>query len=128
MYTTFTKTDSGLRIDLTAEGRNELTALLIEQEDKQVRGSQYQLSNARIFCDLIEYHLCNGWEMITAEDVGALTSNETLLSDTVRRNDSGDLEWTDSVYYFANYQITDPLDLLEQDGYVDFAVEHFTEA
>jgi outer membrane receptor for ferric coprogen and ferric-rhodotorulic acid len=126
MYTTFTKTDQGLRITLTAEGVQELEYQRKHNTDLWEHAQRYK-SNTDIFMDLIEHQLCNGWDRITAEDIGALTSNETMLSDSAQRNDQGDLEWTDSVYYFADYQTTDPLDLLEQQGYVDFAVEHFSE-
>ena len=127
MYTTFDKqADGTLRITLTSEGQTELEYQRKHNTDLYEHAQRYKC-NGDIFMDLIEHQLCNGWDRITAEDIGALTSNETILSDSARRNDQGDLEWTDSVYFFADYQTTDLLDVLAEIGHVDFAVEHFSE-
>jgi hypothetical protein len=109
-YVTFTKTDSGdLEIRLTAEGREELAEL-----HPMDRGDQ-------VFFDLCEYHLCNGWDLISPEDIGAFTVNPYMLSDErVYGDPDGDLVAVGTVYYFDAYAIRSPLDDLERDGFVVF--------
>lgn len=119
MYTTFDKTDRGLRITLTAEGKEELRYQVEHNNDLWEHAQRFK-TNTDIFYDLIEHQLCNGWEVITPEDIGELTSNPYMLSDDSTRNDEGDLESNETVYAFDNYQITDPIDVLEQNGFVDF--------
>lgn len=120
MYTTFDKTDRGLRITLTAKGKNELAALQVEQEYRRLRNTPYQRTSTDMFYDLIDEYLGNGWMLITPEQIGALTSNPYMLSDDGRINDMGNLGYVGTIYAFDNYQIQEPLDLLEQNGFVDF--------
>lgn len=120
MYTTFGKTDSGLRITLTDAGRSELAEQRETQTEDKKRGWLYPRSDKDIFFDLIEDALCNGWESLTPEQLGALTSNPYMLADDCVFDDDGELEQVGTVYAYDAYQISDPLDLLEQDGSVFF--------
>ena len=67
----FTKTDDGnLMLTLTDEGRKH-----IEENPER--------DHETLFLDLIEHHLCNGWDLIRPEEVGALTEATIIADDVV---------------------------------------------
>ncbi|PXA07078.1 hypothetical protein, partial [Staphylococcus pseudintermedius] len=65
-----------LRIELTKEGK--------------IFFAEGEGNNSVGFNELIEYQLCNGWERIQPEEIGALTSAE-MISNNAIRNDKGEL-------------------------------------
>ena len=67
--------------------------------------------------DLLDYQLCNGWDWIRPEEIGALTDAPILGQ--VTRNDDGDFLDGD-VYWFPDYMVTDPVEHLLTHGYVIF--------
>lgn len=117
-YTTFEKVGGDLRISLTDIGHLELDDQRADQE-RQNRGTWVR-SDVDIFYDLIEWHLCNGWDLITAEEIGALTSNPYMLTDSARHDSEGELTSVGTVYAFDAYQVRDPLEDLESGGSVVF--------
>src|ERR1700722_17299367 len=98
MYVTLNKNGNKLRIVLTSDGKAELQQRI---DDGHLIGPD------DVLYDLLEYHLCKGWEMIRPEEIGALTS-APIISDDVARNDDGDIIEIGSVYWFPNYQILSP--------------------
>lgn len=123
-YVTFETTSTRLRITLTDAGRVELADMRARQQAERDRWEQigrgYVKADQDVFYDLIEYELCNGWDTVTSEDIGALSSNPYILSDEIERDDHGTVTWAGFVYAFDAYALRDPLVDLEQNGYVDF--------
>jgi hypothetical protein len=119
-YTIFDTSDPArLRISLTDEGRAELQDMRDQQSSAWQTGGDPK-PDADIFYELVEYELCNGWDLIAPEAIGALTDNPYLLADTAERDDMGNLVHVGTVYAGHAYDIRSPLDDLEQSGYVDF--------
>jgi hypothetical protein len=99
-----------LRIVLTPNGRQELQRRLDNGDNIDAEATLY---------DLLEDHLCNGWEWILPEELGALTS-APILSDDCRRDDQGRLIEVRPVFWFPSYQILSPVNQLLNAGHVDF--------
>ena len=113
MYTTIEKLPNSIRISLTNEGRVELTDL--KKDDT--------LSPNDIFVRLIEYHLCNGWELVSPENIGALTSSLILSDDYSILDESSNIFEYEyhAAYWFPEYQVRSELKDMEQYGFVEFA-------
>lgn len=114
-YIEIVKSEDGITLKLTAEGREELEAHRID------RLSPYNWDKGTdgILYDLLEDWLCNGWEMVPPEDIGALTS-APILSDEVERDDNGEITKVGAVYWFPDYAVTCELDVLADNGEVFF--------
>ncbi len=105
--TSLTQTPRGLEIKLVipvGEAREEFQA-----DDNW---------NAR-FEKLIESHLGNGWAWLEPREVAALTDSPILAFDT-QRDDEGELTDSGDVYWYPDYQIVDPIEVLFRDGLVVF--------
>lgn len=88
----FKKLKNGnLKITFTREGRAEAREALADGKN-----------DFEVFADLIEYQICNGWEYIRPEEVGALT-DATIISDDCERDDHGDLVKCGRVYSNIDY-------------------------
>jgi len=96
--------DGDLRITVTPEGREEIT----EMKEKW-------LSEWAIMSNLLEDHFGNGWDEVQPEEVGALTS-AMLISNTVVRNDDGDLVSVERIYWDPNYQVRSTVETLAKKG------------
>jgi hypothetical protein len=105
----FTKLSNGdLRISLLPEGREE--AVEISKTNKS--------TNAK-FTEIIMHQICNGWDVLRPEEVGALTDS-LILSDDSEFDDEGEVITIGNVWWFPNYQILDEVEELLKNGYVDF--------
>lgn len=89
------------------------TALRIEPDDMEA------LADCESIVDALENHLCNGWELIAPEEVGALTSG-LIITDDCTRDDQGVLLKVGTVYWDSNYQVTDALEELQLGRSVEF--------
>lgn len=68
----------------------------------------------------LEYHICNGWELVRPEEIGALTGDaNTLLTDTAERNEYGELTACETVWFDNMYAVRDPVEELLAKGYVE---------
>jgi len=95
----FYKLDDGrLQIMLTREGRDELNSDEFTYPD---------------FEEMIEWQLCNGWEFIWPEEIGALT-DAPILSDAAERDDKGVLTSVGRVYWYPQYQVHNPVEELDR--------------
>ena len=95
----FYKLDDGrLQIMLTREGRDELNSDEFTYPD---------------FDEMIEWQLCNGWEFIWPEEIGALT-DAPILSDAAERDDKGVLTSVGRVYWYPQYQVHNPVEELDR--------------
>jgi hypothetical protein len=112
-YIEIEKSEDGITLKLTPEGREELKDLRIDG------GMNWAKSHDAIFADMLEDHLVNGWEFIPPEDIGALTASP-ILSDEVVRDDSGMLVSLGQVYWFPDYAVRSELDELYEAGEVFF--------
>jgi|GEM_PF-4870888 len=100
---------SALRIHLTALGRTEL----VDERENPFA------SPLTIWFDLLESHLCNGWMTVSPEQIGALTSDPYIITDSGSIDDEGNPVGVEYVYAYPDYQIFDALDQLEAHGTVD---------
>jgi hypothetical protein len=100
-YVDLRTTDDGdLRIMLNANGRKNFAEI---EEERDAHGIHAAL------CVLLEDHLCNGWEMVPPEDIGALTA-APILSDEIVRGDDGKIVEAGRVYWFPDYAVRDEID------------------
>ena len=113
-YIEIEKTEDGIKLVLTKEGREEL-------EERRDEDGNYDKPTDSILYDMLEDHLCNGWEMIAPEDIGAMTS-APILSDEVERDDNGGITALGAVYWFPDYAVSCELDELLVNGEVVFPV------
>jgi hypothetical protein len=74
-----------------------------------------------ITADILEdgRYLGNGWTTIDPAQIGALTDSPIIGYDFAYA-DTGDLEYVEKVWWFPDYKVTDPYDLLIEKGFVDF--------
>lgn len=111
---------NGVTFHIDAEEREELREGLLEREE----GTRdwYQC-----FSETFEGLLCNGWDWLAPEDIGALTdapilSNCTSIEDDGTRVLHGEgCGGSCGVFWFPDYQVTDPLEVLRDTGRVFFA-------
>lgn len=96
---------SGLRITPTADGKVTTSEWFFAQEDAE-----------KVFAELIEYQLCNGWHRIAPEEIGALT-DATIITDDVERDEHGKMVRCGRVYSNINYyQIESDVERLLRNG------------
>lgn len=111
LWTILTKTPEGkLEIKLTRDGREEI-------DEFQQKAAQ--MGSTALFLDMIADHLECGWETVRPEEIGALT-DALILSDSVRRDDNGNLESVRRVYWDSRYAVRDPIDELAREGFIEF--------
>ena len=97
-----------LKISLTEKGKQQF------DEFEQIRD---ELGIDAAIREILEDHLCNGWEEVFPEEIGALTS-AMLLSDDVERDDDGRITGVGRVYWNPYYQVTDEMRELRERSYV----------
>ena len=91
-----------LRIHLTRQGDDKIIWARINDRNVDSDG---------FFEELIETQLCNGWELVNPEDVGALT-DALLLSNDGGKTIYSNINW---------YQLVSPVEkMIGSDRYVDF--------
>jgi hypothetical protein len=101
-YTELTKTENGnLLITLTDEGREKMEELLASN-----------LPHINVMLELLEHHLCNGWEALRPEEIGMMTGCELILSDDVDRDDEHAVLRVGHIYWHPNYMMVDELEAL----------------
>jgi hypothetical protein len=130
-----TETDRGLRIDLTEAGRSFMEEYKVKRE---VVGS-FLGAGSEIFPEAEEIEFETPPEFILAgllEDaegiaellnprsddylrIGALTSSPIIASG-VMRDDRGEIEKVDKVFWYPGYQVQSELEELLRDGSVTF--------
>lgn len=90
-----------LEMKLTREGRAYAKELLLNEDFD---------ANTRLW-ELLEDLLCNGWDWIRPEEIGALTS-APIISNDAERDDNGELVSLDHCWGYMDYQIFDPVEQL----------------
>lgn len=94
--------DGNLEILLNEHGRSNFNTI---QEVRDVQGINEALHS------LLEDHLCNGWEMVPPEDIGALTA-APILSDEIVRDENGRVVEAGRVYWYPDYAVRDEIEEL----------------
>ena len=100
-YVEFVEIPHFLSIKLLPEGKEEIESQKVD-EDSWKKGTNDILS------DLLEWQMCNGWEWVNPEDIGALTASPIIRSPDGK------------VYWFPNYAVTCELEELLEHGEVQF--------
>jgi hypothetical protein len=95
-----------------------LKITLLDREGVEELAAQYGVQSDTCFYEVIEYQLCNGWENIPAEDIGALWSGEFILCDDCVRDDDNKITGIHTVYAFDSYAIRSETQELLDKGYV----------
>lgn len=85
----------------------QTNGLLITPDDIE------ELKEATDLHEAFEDQLCNEWEVLQPEQVGALTDGMIITNDSFY-NDDGDLQGVGVVYWDSNYQVTDTLEELRE--------------
>lgn len=93
---------------------------LLEEE----RGSAEEIAAQQIAADsklaqVIEWQLGNGWSFVRPEDIGALTE-APILTEEIDTDDQGTVLKVGTVYWYPQYDVSDPVAKLLENGYVDF--------
>lgn len=95
-----------LRIRLVPEARNYVEALLEKPGDQA-------------FAELVEYHLGNGWELLSPAEIGAITESP-ILSKEVERDEDGNLVSVGTVYWYPEYERKSEIEELLRRGEIVF--------
>ena len=114
-HVTLAKTEHGLRLTLTPEGRAELLA-------RAVAGLSID-TNATFYA-LLDEHLKRGWDVVRHDEISA-PGNAPMISDECFRYPDGRLEMIGVIYWHQRYQIESAAAELVRVGHVDFAVDYW---
>lgn len=111
--------DNGdLEIQLTPEGK-----VILEENLETGEGAEFTMWNTdwdSIFSELFEDIFGNSdWDILRPEDIGVLT-NAPIIGYGVDTDDDGSLTDVLDVFWFPNYQVEDPLEILYNEGKVVF--------
>ena len=71
--------------------------------------------------EILEDWLCNGWEFVLPENIGALT-DAPILTDEIIYGDLGTVEYIGNVWWFTNYAIENEVETLLKKGKVVFSL------
>lgn len=102
-YVDLKKNDDGnLGILLNENGRSNFDTIQGVRDAQGINEALYAL---------LEDHLCNGWEMVPPEDIGALTA-APIISDEIVRDDNGRVIEAGRVYWYPDYAVRDEIEEL----------------
>lgn len=113
-----TFSSGGVLFSIDAEGREDVREALEAKEEGQKGWHQ-------VFGEAFDGLLCNGWEWLAPEDIGALT-DAPILSNCIDRDDDGAMTAHSGcglecgIFWFPNYMVEDPLETLRDKGEVFF--------
>lgn len=107
-----------VEFDTQANGKLHITLLPEAREDVQEIAFSQELTADNKLAEVIEWHIGNGWSFVDPEDIGALTE-APILSDDVDYDDQGKAK-VGVVYWYPEYEVTDPVAQLLENGFVDF--------
>jgi hypothetical protein len=111
-YTNFEILPNGnLKITLTQDGKIELNRIQTEYAEDWI--------DYETLWNILEHQLCNGWDWLRPEQVGALTDSPILTND-VTYNDNGEVEKIGQIWWYPNYMIDNLTEVLYNNGYIIF--------
>ena len=96
--------------------------LLILLNDKEELGEMLKTKKEIFIADLLETanYIGNGWEELQPEDIGALTEAPIIAEDVSRNEDTNEIENIGSIWWFPDYMIKDWIEILYNNGKVEF--------
>lgn len=103
-------------VDLRQTAQGDLEIALNESGEREfetIEEVRAKLGINAALETLLEDHLCNGWEMVPPEEIGALTS-APILSDEIERDEEGRIVTAGRVYWFPEYQVCDEIEELRE--------------
>ena len=108
-YTEFDKQPDGtLRITLLADQRESVEDIAAQEITADNKLAQ-----------VIEWQLGNGWSFVRPEDIGALTE-APILTEEIDTDDQGTVLKVGTVYWYPQYDVSDPVAKLLENGSIDF--------
>jgi len=108
-YTEFEKqANENLRITLLEEGRESVEEIAAQEITADSKLAQ-----------VIEWQLGNGWSFVRPEDIAALTE-APILTEEIEEDNQGNVLKVGTVYWYPQYDVSDPVAKLLENGYVDF--------
>jgi hypothetical protein len=108
-YTEFERQPNGnLRIVLLEDAREDVQEIASRELDADSE-----------LAEVLEWQLSNGWSLVQPEDVGALT-DAPILTEDLDTDDQGEVRHVGTVYWFPQYDVSDPVAQLLQNGSVEF--------
>lgn len=108
-----------VEFDTQANGNLRITLISESREDVQEIASLRELTADGKLHEVIEWQLANGWTLVPAEDIGALTE-APILSEDIDYDDHGNVQHVGVVYWYPEYEVKDPVAQLLENGFVDF--------
>lgn len=103
-----------LEITLTTDGREEIADVLADDK----------ISADGKLATVLEYELGNGWELlphgIAPDEVGGLTEAPMLSDETAHDEYTNAFTHIGRIYWFPDYAVRDPVEVLARDGVVRF--------
>ncbi len=117
-FVTLIQGPDSVMIQLTEDGK----AFLTDARSEDDHGEVYWAPDwDTVFTGLLEPLVVDSdWEILHPEEVGGLTSAPILGYDTQRDDSTNDLLHVGHVYWYPDYQVLDPLDVLYTEGEVVF--------
>lgn len=117
-YVTLVQESDSVTIKLTKDGKE----FLADARSEGDHGEVYWAPDwDTVFTGLLEPLVVDSdWEILHPEEVGGLTSAPILGYDTQRDDSTNDLLHVEHVYWYPDYQVLDPLDMLYKEGEVVF--------
>lgn len=111
---------SGKYTEFEKQPNGNLRIALLEDE----RGSVEEIAAQGITADsklaqVIEWQLGNGWSFVRPEDIAALTE-APILTEEIETDDQGTVLRVGTVYWYPQYDVSDPVAKLLENGYIDF--------
>jgi hypothetical protein len=105
----------GYYVKFTFDKDGDLVITLNKGHKREIKDMLKTKNYEDVFIELIEDYLCNGWEIVTPESIGALT-DALILSNEVVRDDYGEIMDLDRVYSYDMYAVRGYIDPLLEDG------------
>lgn len=108
-----------LKITLTPEGKEELQERVESDTEEELR---FSVNSDMLWWDFIESHSTNGsYEMVRPEHIGALTDAPIIGLGMVQQEEGDPFADEETkVWWYPNYMISDPLEVLLKHGEVIF--------
>ena len=110
-YATLVEGENGLTIKLNDAGKEELA------ENAQNHPDWTDVSHV---VELLEDFTGNGWQWLNAEDIGALTGCELILTDDGTIEDNGKVTVHGSIWWHERYAVENASEELQERGEVFF--------
>lgn len=113
-----------LTLYVTPEGISEIYDFyLAKPEGISPLKRYYRKGTDYILYELLDDFLCNGYDMVNPDDIGALT-DRFMFTDDLQTDDFGNVISCSRVFHHGNYQVENPIDSLLDDGFVEFQIQN----